>query len=128
MFELHKKYIILTLLLLVIEILIAVLVHDDFIRPHIGDLLVVILIYCFLKSFLNISVLTAAICVLLFSYLIELLQYFKIADILGLEHGSVLYVITGNSFSWTDMIIYPTGLLLIIIIEIITGNSLKSTL
>ncbi len=46
-------YFTLTVILLVVEILIAVYVHDRFIRPYFGDVLVVILVYCFLKTFLN---------------------------------------------------------------------------
>lgn len=37
------------LLLLCVEVLIALYVHDDFIRPYIGDVLVVGVVYCFLR-------------------------------------------------------------------------------
>jgi len=33
-------------MLLLIEILIALFVHDEFIRPYVGDALVVIVLYC----------------------------------------------------------------------------------
>ena len=42
-------YAIITLALLVVEILIALYIHDDFIRPYIGDVLVVIVIYTFIR-------------------------------------------------------------------------------
>jgi len=77
-------YFVLTILLLGLEILIALFVHDGIIRPYIGDLLVVILIYCFVKSFVNTPVFMTAVSVLLFSYTVEILQYLKITNVLGL--------------------------------------------
>ncbi|MFT5385169.1 MAG: hypothetical protein ACI81W_002574, partial [Saprospiraceae bacterium] len=39
-----------TAFLFLIEVGIAVFIQDRIIRPYIGDLLVVILIYCFIRS------------------------------------------------------------------------------
>lgn len=41
-----------TLCLLLIEIFIACFVHDRLIRPYIGDVLVVILLYALLRTFI----------------------------------------------------------------------------
>lgn len=71
---LSPSYLRATLFLFLIEVLIALYAHDRIIRPYIGDLLVVILIYCFVKSFLNTPVWPTAIGVLIFSYTIEVLQ------------------------------------------------------
>ena len=76
MLKFKLKYFILAAILFLIEVLIALFIHDNFIRPFVGDVLVVILIYCFIKSFLNSPVVITAIAVLLFAYLIEVLQYF----------------------------------------------------
>lgn len=65
MLRLNKTYLILTIFLFVIEVLIALFVHDNFIRPYVGDVLVVILIYCFVKSFLDLPEFVLAIGVLL---------------------------------------------------------------
>ena len=49
----HKKlraaYLTAFLALLCIEILIGAFVHDAFVRPYVGDVLVVILIYCLIR-------------------------------------------------------------------------------
>jgi len=45
-------------------------VQDDFIRPYLGDFLVVILIYAALRTFWNAKKITIAIGVLLFAYLV----------------------------------------------------------
>ena len=110
-------YAISTLLLFITEVLIALFVHDQFIRPYIGDFLVVILIYCFVKSFLNTPVVPTAIGVLLFAYTVELLQYFRIVEVLGLQHSRAARIIIGSSFEWQDMLAYTLGILMVILIE-----------
>lgn len=112
-----KQYFILAVLLFIIEVLIALFVHDTIIRPYIGDLLVVILIYCFLKSFLNISVLTAAVSVLSFSFVVEMMQYFKIVEVLGLQNNKVAKIIIGTSFAWIDLLVYVLGIAIVLIVE-----------
>lgn len=97
-------YFVLTILLLGLEILIALFVHDGIIRPYISDLLVVILIYCFVKSFVNTPVFMTAVSVLLFSYTVEILQYLKIINILGLQHSGIARIVIGTSFEWIDLL------------------------
>ena len=79
MVRFQRNYFFLALLLLLIEIFIAIFIHDQFIRPYVGDFLVVILMYCFIKSFLNTPVIATAIGVLLFAYAVETVQYFNLA-------------------------------------------------
>lgn len=110
MFRFHKTYFILTITLFITEVLITLYVHDSFIRPYFGDVLVVILIYCFVKSFLKVPVLPLAISVLLFAFTIETLQYFDIVKKLGLEHSKLANVVIGNSFAWADMWCYVAGI------------------
>lgn len=117
-------YAISTLLLFITEVLIAIFVHDQFIRPYIGDFLVVILIYSFVKSFLNTPVVPTAIGVLLFAYTVELLQYFRIVEILGLQHSRAARIIIGSSFEWQDMLAYTLGVLAVVLLE--KGN-IKNT-
>src|SRR5690242_9653933 len=111
------KYFIPAAFLFLIEVLIALFVHDNFIRPFVGDVLVVILIYCFIKSFFNLPVIITTIAVLLFSYLIEVLQYFNIVKILGLQNSNVARVVIGTSFEWTDLIAYTLGIGLVILLD-----------
>ena len=110
-------YAISTLLLFITEVLIALFVHDQFIRPYIGDFLVVILIYCFVKSFLNTPVIATAIGVLLFAYTVEFLQYFHIVEVLGLQHSRAARIIIGSSFEWRDILAYTMGILAVVLVE-----------
>lgn len=113
-------YFILTLLIFAIEVLIAVYVHDDFIRPYVGDFLVVVLLYCFIRSFLQAPVIPVALGVLVFSYLVEVLQYFNVVKLIGLEHSRVANIVIGNYFTWTDILSYTLGIGFTILVEKVT--------
>ena len=113
----NVTYFLVFILLLIIEILIALFVHDTIIRPYIGDLLVVILIYAFIKTFVATPPLQTAAAVLAFAFTIELLQYFNIVNHLGLQHSKWARLIIGTSFSWHDLLVYTAGFALIVLAE-----------
>jgi hypothetical protein len=75
------------------------------------------LIYCFIKSFIDISVLYAAISVLIFSYFVEILQHFNIVDRLGLQNSKLARIIIGSSFEWIDLIAYTVGVIVVFYVE-----------
>lgn len=128
MLRFKKTYFLLTIFLFIIELLIALYIHDNFIRPTIGDLLVVILIYCFLMTFLNLKYWATSIFVLLFAYLVEILQYFHIVELLGLQNNKLMVIVIGNSFSWKDLIAYLSGVLIIIAIETLVERFYKKAI
>jgi len=113
----NKTYFLAFISLLITEILIALFAHDKIIRPYVGDLLVVILLYCFIRGFLKVSISATVIFVLLFSYLIETLQYFNIVQLLGLGKSTIANVIIGNYFTWMDILAYTLGILIVLGIE-----------
>lgn len=113
----NKKYFVLTIFLFVIEVLIALYLHDEIIRPYIGDVLVVILLYCMIKSFFKLPVFTVAISVLIFSFCVEFLQYLNIVEILGLQNSRTARIIIGTSFSWIDILTYIVGICIVLIVE-----------
>jgi hypothetical protein len=117
MFRFNRWYFVLVLLLFAIEFIIGADFHDTIIRPYGGDFLVVILIYCFVKSFINAPVVGTALGVLLFSYLMEVSQYFHLVNLLGLQHSKLAKIMLGTSFSFTDLLAYTLGIGLVIVIE-----------
>ena len=125
MLKFRYRYFILAIIIFLIEVFIALFIHDEIIRPHVGDLLVVILIYSFLRSFLNFSAWTIAISTLLFSYMVEILQYFKIVERLGLQNSKFARTIIGTSFSWIDIVAYTIGVAIVLLIEKVIANKLK---
>jgi Protein of unknown function (DUF2809) len=117
-FQINNKYFLFTVILFAIEILIAVFVHDSFVRPFFGDFLVVIFIFYFFKSFTKISDWNIAWISLATSYLIEYFQYLNILKMLELNQNKLAVIIMGNSFAWEDMVAYTLGILAVLCFEI----------
>lgn len=117
MFTFRKRYFAVTAILLFVEILIAVFIHDDFIRPYLGDFLVVILMYCFVRSFFWISSRKAAALVLVFACLVEVSQYFHFISYFGWQNSAFARAIFGSSFAWRDIGAYILGVFAAIFFE-----------
>jgi hypothetical protein len=117
MFRFRKQYVAIALVLFYTEILIALYVNDRFVRPFGGDFLVIILLYCIVMGFTHFQYLQAAASVLIFSFLIEVLQYYQIVRLLGLENVKLASVVIGTSFSWADILAYTAGIVFVILFE-----------
>lgn len=104
-----------TALLLMTEVLIALYVHDNFIRPYIGDVLVVVVIYCFIRIFLPEGIPLLPLYVFCFAALVEISQYFHIVELLHLENNTFFRILIGSVFDVTDIVCYGAGCLLIAI-------------
>lgn len=116
------KYIIITLILLVIEVLIALFVHDNFIRPYVGDILVVILLYTFVRSFIPDKWPLLPLYIFVFAAGVEVLQYFRIVKLLGLEDNRFFSVLIGSVFDVKDIVCYGVGCVLLGIYEWMRGR------
>lgn len=117
MLKFNSVYFTLTIALFITEILIALFVHDRFIRPYLGDVLVVILLYCFVQSFFNLQIKTAAFSVLAFAFIIEFLQFLNIVEKLNLEKSKLARTVIGTSFSWLDLLTYAIGIAIVFAAE-----------
>ncbi len=102
-------YLVATVVLFIVELLIALFVHDDFIRPYVGDVLVVVLLYTFVRIFIPEGVRLLPLWIFLFAAGVEVLQYFRLAEVLGLSDNRVLSVIIGSVFDWKDIVCYGVG-------------------
>uniref|UniRef100_UPI00404ADB2E ribosomal maturation YjgA family protein n=1 Tax=Gelidibacter sp. TaxID=2018083 RepID=UPI00404ADB2E len=114
----NKTYFFTFLILLATEILIAVYLKSGFIRHTFGDFLVVILMYCFVKSFILIKPIYLAVGVLVFSFFIEFLQLFNVLKLIGLEQNSLANIILGSTFHLSDLLAYTLGTITILIIDL----------
>jgi len=117
MYRFHIGYFGLTAGLFLTEVLIAMYVRDDFIRPYFGDFLVVILMYCFIRTFAKLDMRLTVIAVLMFSYLIESLQYLNFVEWIGLGNSELARTLIGTSFAWMDLVAYTTGSMAILWFE-----------
>jgi hypothetical protein len=117
MFHFNKKHFKIAISIFIIEILIAIIMHDRFIRPFFGDFLAVIFVYYCLKSFFKISISTNAIFSLGFAYFLEGLQYFNFLEYSGLAKYHIIAILLGNSFAWADILSYSLGVIFVIFLE-----------
>lgn len=113
----NKTYFIIFVAILIIEIAIASILSEGFIRATFGDFLIVMLLYYFLKSFWNTKPIIVAITVLAISFFIEILQLFKLLKFLHLENNQIAKLILGNTFHIADLISYTLGIAVVLIIE-----------
>ena len=118
-FRFHPIYFLLSLLLLGAEIFIGLRLHDGITRLNGGDYLVVIWLYCLVRSFFDTPVTPTALAVLVFAYIVEVTQYFKLADHLGFKPHSLARVLVGDYFSWLDMLAYTLGIFSVLGVETI---------
>lgn len=112
-------YTIITIILLTIEVLIALFIHDDFIRPYIGDVIVVMVLYTFIRIFVPEKVKMLPSFILCFAVLVELMQYFRIVEVLGLQDNRFFSVLIGSVFDMKDILCYAIGCTLIVIGQMI---------
>ncbi len=107
--KLRITYSILFLLLFAAEVLIAVFVHDGFVRPYIGDVLVVMLVCAFLRIFIPDKMKTLPLFATLFAVFIEGLQYFDFVNLIGLSDNKIVSTVIGRTFDIKDIICYTVG-------------------
>ncbi|WP_308990879.1 DUF2809 domain-containing protein [Mariniflexile litorale] len=116
--QFNKTYIVLTILLFITEVLIAIFVKTGFIRHTFGDYLVVILMYCFFKSFIKGNPFYIALSVLIFSFAVELSQLANVLKLLNLENSYIAKLILGSTFQFSDLVAYTLGIVTVIIVEL----------
>jgi len=104
--------------LLLTEILIALFVRDAFIRPYGGDILITVLLCCFVRIFFPERVRLLPLWVFLFSAAVEIGQYFDYASILGFTEPGIIRTILGSSFSPADLLCYAAGCILFALAEL----------
>ncbi|NND64042.1 MAG: DUF2809 domain-containing protein [Flavobacteriaceae bacterium] len=114
--HIQKRYLFLFLLILGTEIGIALWSNHSFVRGFLGDVLSVILLYTFLKSFFKISVPKAILLCFSIAFLIEMAQFFGISEILNIQN-TVIKTILGSTFDYFDFVAYSFGALLVFIFE-----------
>ncbi len=117
-FRFNRRYFLLSLLLFVVEVLIALYLHDPFIRPFGGDFLIVIWLYCLVRAFFDWRVRPTALGVLVFAYGVEIGQYYHSAAFITsllfrqVTAGRLAFIglLVGTTFEWRDLLAYTLGI------------------
>ncbi len=109
-------YTVLSCLLLTMEILIALFVNDNFVRPYVGDVLVTLLLCSFLRIIFPKGIPALPVYVFLLAAAVEMGQYFDLVALLGIQ-SEFLSVLLGRTFSLLDILCYAVGCLLFFLIS-----------
>ncbi len=105
-------YAICFIIIFAIEVLIALFVNDAFIRPYGGDILVTVLICCFVRILFPSGIRLLPLWVFLFAAAVEVAQYFDFVSLLGLGDIAFFRILLGTAFSFIDIICYAVGCVL----------------
>jgi hypothetical protein len=96
-----------------------VYVRDAFVRPYVGDVLVVILIYCAVRVVFPTGIKLLPLYVFAFACGVELLQLIDVVGLLGIPKGSVVAIVIGSTFSVADLVCYAVGCTLAFLTELL---------
>ena len=95
--------------LMAVEVCIALFVHDSFIRPYVGDMLVTLLLCCMARVVISDQVRLLPLYVFLFAACVEIGQCFDVVALLGVEDNRLISIALGRTFSWLDLVCYAIG-------------------
>ena len=95
--------------LLAVEVCIALFVHDAFVRPYVGDILVTLLLCCMCRVAFPDRIRLLPVFVFVFAACVEIGQYFDVVALWGLADNRILSIALGRTFSWLDLVCYAVG-------------------
>lgn len=113
MFRFRFPWAVLALALFALEVYIGAKVHDTFVRPYLGDVLVVILVHAIVRTFVTLPWRWVLPGVVVFAFAVEGLQAVHMADLLGLRPGSIPAIVLGSQADLRDLVCYLVGGLLV---------------
>lgn len=109
-----------TAVLFAAEFYIGIFQHDNWIRSYLGDVLVIMLLYCLVRIFQPTKpkygwILPTAL--LAFSFMVEFLQKWGFVNKFHITN-QLLRILIGTSFAWEDLLSYFIGFLPLLLFEL----------
>jgi hypothetical protein len=114
---LRRVYALLAGAVFLIEVAIAHWWDDAFVRPYLGDVLAVILVYLALRAATGLDRIGAAGLALVIAVLIELAQLVHLLDAVGLGGSRVARVMLGGVFDPRDIVCYLAGAMVAVALD-----------
>lgn len=115
--ETNKVNLLFFLLFFITEVIIGKFADSSgWIRCYAGDILIMPLMYFFIRSFTDSLKKSLPVLLLLFAFVVEFLQSIDICGILGIDNKSLLAVIIGTKGDLKDIICYIIGTAFIYVI------------
>jgi hypothetical protein len=108
-FRFHRSSFLRFAILFALVAMIAAFFRDPWIRPLLGDVLIVMVIAYGVHTFVAAPLRKIAIGTLFFAYGVECLQFFNLIDILGWRDSQLAHLTIGSTFDWRDLVAYTMG-------------------
>ena len=115
--DMRKAYAVAAILLFVVEVLIALFVRDHFVRPYLGDVLAVMLVYAALRAVTPLGIAAALGVALGIALVIEVAQALNLLGALGLADNQFARIVLGGAFDMRDMAAYLAGGIVVLAVE-----------
>lgn len=109
MFRFRLPWAVFALLLFALEVFIGAKVHDAFVRPYLGDVLVVLLVHAVVRTFVAWPWRRVLPGVVVFAFFVEGLQALHLGELLGLRPGSIASIVLGSQADLKDLVCYVVG-------------------
>ena len=122
--RLRLTYGAISVLLFAAELCIALFVKDSFIRPYVGDILVIPLLCSLFRMIVPNKPRFLGLYAVISGVIAEMLQLIRMDEILGID-GTVLGIIMGSTFDIKDIVCYVTGGILFFILDECLHKSVK---
>lgn len=114
----RNGYALAAIFLFAVEVLIALFVRDQFVRPYLGDVIAVMLVYAVLRAVTPLGVWSALSIALGIALVIEVAQALNLLGALGLADNRFARVVLGGAFDMLDMAAYVAGGAAVLAIEV----------
>jgi hypothetical protein len=105
----HQGHFGVAVALFIVELSIALFVDDTFVRPYLGDVLVVPLVYCFVATFVDVRPALLGFSVFGFACAVEFTQRANLVTALGLQGNRLARTVLGTAYSTFDLVAYAVG-------------------
>ncbi len=105
----HGKHCGAAVTLFFVELWIALFVDDAFVRPYLGDVLVIPVVYCAVATFFEVRPVVLGVAVFAFAGAVEFAQLADWVTALGLTENRVARTVLGTTFSTHDLVAYAAG-------------------
>ena len=108
MWKKRLTYLLLFFLIVCVEVAIALLIQDQWVRPYGGDVLAAVGLYCLVRVVVPKRYKWFPLCIFFATVAVEVLQLIDILSLLGLK-SSFLRILLGGTFDMIDIICYGIG-------------------
>ncbi len=108
-----------------LEVVIALFVHDRFIRPYLGDMIVVWVVYSFVRAVLwpLAPPRLLPLYVFAFAALVELSQLFGLVNALGLSGNRLFSILLGGTFDVADLLCYAVSCVCLFVVQKVSAKT-----